>query len=279
MGAIMIQWYPGHMAKAKKDITAILPLIDIVFELVDARIPKSSQNPLIDEIIQKKPRLVLMNKRNMADPIQTKKWEKHFKELGFGVLAVDAISGYNINKITSIAKVQLKDKILRDEKKGMKVQRLRAIILGIPNVGKSTLINRLVKRRLTAVGNRPGVTKAQQWIRISPAIELLDTPGILWPKFADEVVANNLAISGAIKSEILPIITIGEYFLDFLRKHYPTLFFQRYQVDINLENKELAKEIVLKHGILQSDYYERAFQIIINDFQSMRLGNITLDQI
>ncbi|MCK9536444.1 MAG: ribosome biogenesis GTPase YlqF [Bacilli bacterium] len=276
---MMIQWFPGHMAKAKKEIVAILPLVDIVFELADARIPASSQNPMLAEIIQKKPRLILLTKCDMADSTLTSAWERYFQDSGFGVLAIDAISGYNIKKIIPSAREMLKDKFNKERALGMKVRPIRAMILGIPNVGKSTLINRLVQRRAAAVGNRPGVTRAQQWIRINPNLELLDTPGILWPKFADQTVAMHLALTGAVKSEILSFVDIGEYFLDFFRQYYSKLFISRYKADLNLPNSEITARIVADRGIIQDDYYEKAFEIIINDFQNMRIGRITLDRI
>jgi len=278
MGEIMIQWFPGHMAKAKKEIAAVLPLVDIIFELVDARIPYSSQNPLFLDLIKNKPRLVLLTKSEMADVDITEIWVKRFEKSGAAALAVDAVSGYNVNRIAKAVRNKLRDKIIKKQIRGMKMRPTRAMIIGIPNVGKSTLINKLVRKRATAVGNRPGVTKAQQWIRINPQLELLDTPGMLWPKIEERTVAIHLALTGAIKSEIVPFIDIGEYFFDFFRGCYSELFTARYGVDLNLSNQEIAKAIVTTRGIIREDYYEKAFNIVINDFQNMRIGRITLDR-
>lgn len=274
----MIQWFPGHMAKAKKEIAAVLPLVDIIFELVDARIPYSSQNPLFLDLIKNKPRLVLLTKSEMADVDITEIWVKRFEKSGAAALAVDAVSGYNVNRIAKAVRNKLRDKIIKKQIRGMKMRPTRAMIIGIPNVGKSTLINKLVRKRATAVGNRPGVTKAQQWIRINPQLELLDTPGMLWPKIKERTVAIHLALTGAIKSEIVPFIDIGEYFFDFFRGCYSELFTARYGVDLNLSNQEIAKAIVTTRGIIREDYYEKAFNIVINDFQNMRIGRITLDR-
>ena len=193
----MIQWYPGHMAKAKREIEEKLKFVDIVFELVDARIPTSSRNPMIDEILKNKPRLVLLTKAVMADDYYNKKFinEVNLKE-NSGALLIDSINGLNINKIVSTSKVILKDKIQKDLDRGMKPRPIKAMVLGIPNVGKSTLINRLVGKKTAIVGNKPGVTKAQQWIRINKDLDLLDTPGVLWPKFEDEKIGFNLALTG-----------------------------------------------------------------------------------
>lgn len=273
----MIQWFPGHMAKAKREIAAALSLVDIVFELVDARVPTSSRNPMLSDIIKNKPRLVIMTKAAIADPAQTPLWEREIRAEGREVLTVDAVTGENIKKITPMAgalATTAKKKV-----PGMKARPVRAMIIGIPNVGKSTLINRLVGRRAAAVGSRPGVTKAQQWIRINPRLELLDTPGILWPKFEDRAVAMHLALTGAIKSEILSFIEIGEYFIDFLRDHYPDAFKERYGIEAGVSKPDLARHIASTRGVTGDDYYEKAFALVINDFQNARVGRITLDRI
>lgn len=275
----MIQWFPGHMAKAGREISSVLPLVDIVFEIVDARIPRSSQNPMLQDIIKNKPRLILLNKCDMADPARTKSWENYYAHNGCGVLPINALSGYNVNKIAAAAKAQLSESIKKERGRGISRKVLRAVIIGIPNVGKSTLINRLVKRKSAAVGNRPGVTKAQQWIRLNPDLHLLDTPGILWPKFDDKITGFHLALTGAIKGEVLPTTAIGEYFLAFFRDNYSRLFADRYEVDLSLSDHEIARHIADSRGVFRADYYERAFEIIINDFRNLRLGRITLDQL
>ena len=200
-----VQWYPGHMAKAMREMEEKLKIVDIVLELIDARIPLSSQNPSINQsLIQKnKPRLVILNKIDMADSQVNKEWLKYFEDQGIRCLLVDSNKGINTNKITNICKEVLKEKLERERLKGLKPRSIRTMVIGIPNVGKSTLINKLVGRNTAITGNKPGVTKAQQWIRINKDLDLLDTPGVLWPKFDDIKVGYNLAITGAIKDDIL----------------------------------------------------------------------------
>lgn len=251
----MIQWFPGHMAKAKKEIEANLRLVDIVFELVDARIPLSSKNPMINTVLQNKPKLMLMTKSNMADRLQTIEFSKYYEKENYAVLDIDSISGMNINKIGKKAGELLQDKFAREKAKGLKPRPIRAMIVGIPNVGKSTLINRLVKRKVAQVGDRPGVTKAQQWVRINQDLELLDTTGVLWPKFEDQKIGYHLAITGAIKDEVLHIEDIGEYLLDFLKTYYPTELTNRYQVNLSLSNYEIGKKIANDRGIFGEDFY------------------------
>ena len=275
----MIQWFPGHMAKAQKEITERLRVIDIVFELVDARIPYSSKNPIISDILKNKPKLMLLTKADMADSKITKEWVDVFQKEGYSVLEIDSISGFNINKIVKRSQEVLKDKIAKESAKGMKARPIRAMIVGIPNVGKSTLINTLVSKKVAQVGNKPGVTKAQQWVRINQNLELLDTPGVLWPKFEDQQVGMHLALTQAIKDEILNPIDLGEYLIDFLKRNYLNLFKNRYQLDGDEDKVEIARKVAKARGVINEDYYERALEIIINDFRSLRIGKITLDRV
>lgn len=276
----MIQWFPGHMAKTKRQIQENLRFVDIVYELVDARIPVSSRNPLIDEIITNKPRLVLMTKQEMADDDLTKKHISEFKKQGLEVLALDAFKGFNKNLIFNKTKEILAKKIEREAQKGIKNRPLRIMILGIPNVGKSTLINRLVDKKVTKVGDRPGVTRANQWIRLNPQFELLDTPGVLWPKFEDQEVGYKLAITGAIKDDILHLDDCIFYFLDFLRTYYPDQLASRYQLDVSLPNLEILDHIGKSRGLIKNNevLYERVYDVILNDFRNLYLGKITLDR-
>lgn len=277
----MIQWYPGHMAKAKKDIIEKLKFVDIVFELIDARVPLSSRNPMIDEIIKDKPRLILMTKSEMADSSLNKSFIKHFESQGINILLNDAFKNFNRNLIINKSKEILQEKILKDQARGLKERPIRAMIIGIPNVGKSTLINRLVDRKVTNVGDRPGVTKAQQWIRVNPSLELLDTPGVLWPKFEDQETAFHLAITGAIKDEILHLDEVVLYFLDFLKKHYPQNLQNRYNLNPDLTNLEILDSIGRHRGYIRGNEveYERVYDVILNDYRNLHLGRITLDRI
>lgn len=272
----MIQWFPGHMAKAKNEIIARLKLVDIAFELIDARIPLSSRNPLFSELLGNRPRLIILTKSDLADEKQTKLWIKAM-ENQYPVLAIDALSGRNVGRIIQVAMEILKPKLEREKAKGLKERPLRAMILGIPNVGKSTLLNRLVKKKVAEVGNRPGVTMAQQWVRINPQLELLDTPGVLWPKFEDQKLGIHLALTGAIRDEILKSEDLGLYLLDFLKQYYPEVL-SRYQVDPSKDNWEIIEEIAKIRGFLQEDYVDKAFNLLINDFRNNRLGRITLDR-
>lgn len=274
----MIQWFPGHMAKARSEIEANLKLVDIVFELLDARVPESSKNPLIKQILNQKPRLVLLTKSSLADPYYTKKFINEYKENNLIALEIDSLTGFNINKIVSHANIILKDKFEREKKKGLKPRAIRAMIVGIPNVGKSTLINRLVNKKVARVGDRPGVTKAKQWVRINKDLELLDMPGVLWPKFEDKLVGLNLALTGAIKDEILSIDEIGLHLFDFLKANYNNEFKTKYNLDTELDNLEIVEKIARDRGIFGDDYVTRVMEAVINDFRAGRIGRITLDR-
>ena len=273
-----IQWFPGHMAKARREIEEKLKVVDIALVLVDARIPISSQNPMAMEILKNKPQLMILTKSDMADNNMTKKWGKYFLNQGKKAISIDSISGLNVKKIETLAKEILKEKIERDLKRGMKMRPIRAIIVGIPNVGKSTLINKLAGKKVANVGNMPGVTKAQQWIRLNQNLELLDTPGVLWPKFDDKKIGIHLALTGAIKDEILPKEDLTFYLIDFLKENYPDLFEKRYNVSMNQDTVRIIEEVLQKRGN-KKDEYEKGYDIILNDFKNARIGKITLDKI
>ena len=273
-----IQWFPGHMAKARREIEEKLKVVDIALVLVDARIPISSQNPMAMEILKNKPQLMILTKSDMADNNMTKKWEKYFLNQGKKAISIDSISGLNVKKIETLAKEILKEKIERDLKRGMKMRPIRAIIVGIPNVGKSTLINKLAGKKVANVGNMPGVTKAQQWIRLNQNLELLDTPGVLWPKFDNKKIGIHLALTGAIKDEILPKEDLTFYLIDFLKENYPDLFEKRYNVSMNQDTVRIIEEVLQKRGN-KKDEYEKGYDIILNDFKNARIGKITLDKI
>ncbi|HOI46284.1 MAG TPA: ribosome biogenesis GTPase YlqF [Bacilli bacterium] len=277
----MIQWYPGHMAKAKREIEEKLKLVDIVFELIDARIPVSSKNPMIDKMLVKKPRLVLMTKADMADQRQNRAWKSYFESKNIQVLLIDSISKLNINHIVTEAKRVLSQQIQTDKNKGLKERAIRAMIVGIPNVGKSTLINSLVKKKVTTVGDKPGVTKTQQWINLGPGLELLDTPGVLWPKFDDPMIGMHLAITGAIKDNILPIDEVVLYAIRFLIEKYPKAMQEKYKLEnLNLDPVDILTHIGKVRGALKQGGevdYTKVYDLIIHDIRNNKIAKITFD--
>lgn len=277
-----IQWFPGHMAKARRQVTEKLKFIDIVFELVDARIPAASRNPMIDEIITNKPRLVLLNKADMADPRMTKEWISFYKKQGIHALAIDSQTGSGLKQIITSSKEILKEKFDKMAAKGIKPRAIRALIVGIPNVGKSTLINRLAKKNIAKTGDRPGVTKAQQWIKVGKELELLDTPGILWPKFEDQLVGQKLAVTGAIKDTILNLQDIAVYALTFLKEKYPNRLKERYNLDEYPEDiVSLFDEIGKRRGCMVSGGYidyDKTAELVLRELRSEKLGPISFEE-
>lgn len=274
------QWYPGHMTKAKRQMQEDIKLIDLVIELVDARIPLSSRNPDIDELGKNKYRLILMNKADLADKKKTEQWSAYFKEKGFFVVSLDARTKNSMKTITDIVMEACKEKIERDRKRGIKNRPVRAMVVGIPNVGKSTFINSYAGKACAKTGNKPGVTKGKQWIRLNKNVELLDTPGILWPKFEDQMVGLRLALIGSIKDEILNVDELAVELIKFLTVHYPGLLNERYEVEEAQEITDMIYEVaknrncMLKGG--EPDY-SKAAALIIDDFRSGKLGEITLE--
>ncbi|MFT8457844.1 MAG: ribosome biogenesis GTPase YlqF [Liquorilactobacillus ghanensis] len=274
-----IQWYPGHMAKAIRQIKENLKMVDLVLELADARLPESSRNPLVQELLVSKPRLLLLTKKDLADTSETQKWVNHFQAQQQAVLAVNSL-----HERTSVIekKIQqvLADKTARQKQRGIKQQRLRVMCLGIPNVGKSTLLNQLVGKKAAQTGNRPGVTKAQQWLKVGKTLDLLDTPGILWPKFEDPLVGQKLALTGAIKDTLFAADDIALFALEFFKNKHPQQLIERYHLtaaDLQLELPDLLLLITKKIGM--RDDYERASQRIIFDCRQGKLGRYTLDQV
>ena len=277
----IIQWFPGHMAKARREITESLNKVDIVFELYDSRIPYSSKNPMVDEIVKNKPRLVLLNKANIADEKVTQGWIEYYKNKGILALDIDSISGYNIGKIVPYANKALKEVFEKREKKGIKSKQIKAMIIGIPNVGKSTLINKLAKRKATNVGDKPGVTKAQSWIKVNEDMFLLDTPGVLWPKFEDQMVGLRLAICGSIKDDILNTIEIAQGAIHIIKNNYANLLIERYKLDdIKEDDLEVLSDIAFKRGCLlkggEPDLL-RAATLLLNDIRSIRIGRMSYE--
>lgn len=276
-----IQWFPGHMAKAKRQVQEHLRLVDIVFELVDARLPLSSRNPMIDEIIHQKPRLLILNKADMADETETKKWVEYFSKKGFKAVAINSLQGRDLHQVTKAAKEILADKWARMKAKGMKPRAIRAMIVGIPNVGKSTLINRLAKKNVAKTGNTPGVTKAEHWIKVGKELELLDTPGILWPKFEDQEVGLKLALTGAIKDAIINMDELAVYALNFLSAHYPDQMYERYGIrSVDEDIVKTFDHIGKLRNVLgpggEIDY-DRVSELIVRDVRNLELGKLTFD--
>lgn len=274
------QWYPGHMTKAKRQMLEDIKLIDLVIELVDARIPLSSRNPDIDELGKNKYRLILMNKSDLADKKATDKWSDYFKKKGFFVVSLDARTKNSMKSITDIVMEACKEKIERDRKRGIKNRPVRAMVVGIPNVGKSTFINSYAGKACAKTGNKPGVTKGKQWIRLNKNIELLDTPGILWPKFEDQMVGLRLALIGSIKEEILNIDELAVELIKILKESYPGTLKERYEVNEESEITDIIFEIAKNRKCLQKGGevdYSKACALLIDDFRSGKLGRITLE--
>jgi ribosome biogenesis GTPase A len=277
-----INWYPGHMAKTKRMIKEKKDLIDVVFEVVDARIPYSSKIKDIDNVISNKPKLLIMTKIDLCDMLETKKWITYYENLGYTVIGVDLLNNKNINIILAASRELLRKFNNKLQQKGINKKSLRALIVGIPNVGKSTLINRLVGKKAANVGNRPGVTKSLDWIRIGEFLELLDSPGILWPKFDDEKVALNLASMSAIKEEILPLDEVATYILKTMATYYPNNLLERYGINNIDDNIINTLDIIgKKRGALlkggDTDY-QKVYNLIMKDLTEGHLGAVTFDR-
>ena len=280
----VIQWYPGHMAKTKRQIKERLKYVDVVYELLDARAPFSSQNPMIREITANKPRIILLNKSDLADAKELARWVEYFEQAGFKTLTINAMHGVNVDKIVGLSKALLEDKHQKEAKRGLKPRPIRAMILGIPNVGKSTLINQLVKKRATKVGDVAGITKHLQVIRIHESLELLDTPGILWPKFEDQEAAKKLVLIGSLKDSIVALDDVVIYGFRLLLKHYKNAFEKRYDMALNDVDDmvEIFDTIGERRGCLKKGGvvdYERVIDIFLHDFRNQMFGKIILDRV
>ena len=275
------QWYPGHMTKAKRQMQEDIKLSDLVIELVDARIPLSSRNPDIDELGKNKARLILLNKSDLSDERNTETWASYFKEKGFYVVKLDARRRNSMKEIQNVILEACKEKIERDRRRGIKNRPVRAMVVGIPNVGKSTFINTFAGKACAKTGNKPGVTKGKQWIRLNKDVELLDTPGILWPKFDDQMVGLRLALIGSIKDEILNIDELSLELISYLKENYAgTLASRIDEQDTVVRPVELLEAIAENGGCVQRGNeidYSKAAALVIDDFRSGRLGRITLE--
>ena len=272
-----IQWYPGHMAKAKREFKEKLPLVDVVFELVDARIPNASRNPDVKELIQNKPHVLILMKTDLADIKVTNQWLEYFKNEGLKAVTFNGKSSKGIDRIVEAAREVLEDNFSKREEKGMKERAIRGVTVGIPNVGKSTLINRFAGKNVTATGNRPGVTKAQQWVKYKNQLELLDMPGILWPKFENQNVGEKLALTGAIKHTLYYKDDISIYAINYLVENYPGALAKRYNFNEDLEGKLSAPDILLliteKRGYF--DDYDRGAEMLLNELRDGKLGQLS----
>ena len=274
------QWYPGHMTKARRMMQENIKLIDLVIELVDARIPLSSRNPDIDELGRQKSRLILLNKADLAENKWNDAWIEYFKDKGYLAVKVNSKKGGGIKNIQSVIQEACKEKIERDRKRGILNRPVRAMVVGIPNVGKSTFINTLAGKACAKTGNKPGVTKGKQWIRLNKGVELLDTPGILWPKFEDQQVGMKLAFIGSIKDEILNTEELAAEFLKFMQQHYPGIIAGKYNVEETGDVYEVLNRIAeSRHCIVRGKELdvEKAAALLMDDFRSGRLGELTLE--
>ena len=276
-----IQWYPGHMTKAKRAMKEDIKLIDLIIEVVDARVPLASRNPDIDELGKGKARLILLNKSDLSSERYNEAWTSWFKEKGYFVVKINSRSGAGIKQINGVVQEACKEKIERDKRRGIKNRPIRAMVVGIPNVGKSTFINAYAGRACAKTGNKPGVTKGKQWIRLSKQLELLDTPGILWPKFEDQQVGLHLAMIGSINDEILNVEELALSVIDYLTAEYPGTLEKRFGFEGVTDRVEILGEIARVRGCLKKGNeldYEKAARLLMDDFRSGKLGRITLEK-
>lgn len=277
-----IQWYPGHMTKTRRMIEADLKLVDLVAEIVDARIPMSSRNPDIEELVGQKPRLIVLNRADQADPQLTRRWRQQFQAQGVAVIETDSKTGGGISLFPAAIRAALKEQIARWREKGQVGRPVRVMVVGIPNVGKSTFINKVAKRKSAKAQDRPGVTRGKQWVNVDAGLDLLDTPGILWPKFEDQEVGKKLAFTGAIKDDVMDVEALACALMEILAERYPQALTDRYRISLVPDSQgwELLEEAGRKRGFLISGGEvdtERMAKILLDEFRSGKLGRFTLD--
>ena len=271
-----IQWFPGHMSKARRQVQENLKHVDFVTILVDARLPLSSQNPMLTKIVGDKPKLLILNKVDLADSNRTKEWRTYFKSQGIKTLAINSKEQSTVKLVTDAAKSLMADKIQRLRERGIQKETLRTMIIGIPNAGKSTLMNRLAGKKIAVVGNKPGVTKGQQWLKSNKDLEILDTPGILWPKFEDELVGLKLALTGAIKDQLLPMDEVTIFGLNYFKTYYPERLEERFKgIELEEEAPEIIMEMTRKLGFRED--YDRFYNLFVKEVRDGKLGRYTLD--
>ena len=277
-----IQWYPGHMTKTRRQMEEDVRFVDMVAEVVDARIPVSSRNPDIDSMVADRPRMMIFNRADQADPQQTARWLADFRRRGYAVLETDARTGRGVGQFSAVVKAALKDKIEGWRAKGQVGRPVRVMVVGVPNVGKSTLINRISKKKSVKAGDRPGVTRGKQWVRVDSGLELLDTPGILWPKFEDETTGLHLAFTGAVKDEVMDSEALAAALMELLRDRYPKAIVERYRMDVDRDAPgwELLERAGRKRGMLVSGGEvdtERMAKVLLDEFRGGKLGRFTLE--
>lgn len=274
------QWYPGHMTKAKRMMQENISLIDLIIEIVDARIPLSSRNPDIDELGKNKSRVILLNKSDLADGINNDLWMEYFKEKGYYVVLVNSKSGQGIKNIQKVVQEACREKIERDRKRGIINRPVRAMVVGIPNVGKSTFINAFAGKACTKTGNKPGVTKGKQWIRLNKQLELLDTPGILWPKFEDQLIGLKLALIGSMNDEVLQVEELAVELIRFMGKYYKDLFLSRYEIEWNEDAYIVLENLCKKRGCIakgeKADILKGS-NLLLDEFRAGKIGRISLE--
>lgn len=271
-----IQWFPGHMSKARRQVQENIKHVDFVTILVDARLPLSSQNPMLTKIVGDKPKLLILNKSDLADNNRTKEWRTYFENQGIKTLAINSKEQSTVKLVTDAAKSLMSEKIRRLRERGIQKETLRTMIIGIPNAGKSTLMNRLAGKKIAVVGNKPGVTKGQQWLKSNKDLEILDTPGILWPKFEDELVGLKLALTGAIKDQLLPMDEVTIFGLNYFKTYYPERLEERFKgIDLEEEAPEIIMEMTQKLGFRED--YDRFYNLFVKDVRDGKLGRYTLD--
>ncbi|HLQ95316.1 MAG TPA: ribosome biogenesis GTPase YlqF [Pseudogracilibacillus sp.] len=278
----MIQWFPGHMAKARREMEEKLQLVDVVVELVDARAPQASENPMLHDVTRDKRKIKVLMKKDLADPSITEEWIQCFKQQQQIAIAIDVNEKSDIPKLTQLIKETGIENQRKMIEKGVKERPVRALVAGVPNVGKSTLINRFANKKIAVIGDRPGVTKKQQWIKVKNQFELLDTPGILWPKFEEPLTGTNLAIIGTIKEELIPQQDVVAHLLTYMGEHYPAFLKERYQLEMQEDMWENFTQIGKRRGALESGGIvdiDKVAELVLRDFRSGKLGRVTLERI